>query len=109
MRDQLAGKASVVVVLPVYGKQEFLSACLEALVEQTWTDFRVVCYLDCTDGESQSVLARFTENDERFQLCFADQQTAAEEINRELKNTKADYVMFLKPGDLCRVRFLSLG
>ena len=97
------------ILLSVYGQKSFLPACLKGLANQTWNNFIVLCYVDRNDEESRGILEACAEKDERFQLCYADQQAVSEEINRELKNMESEYVVFLKPGDLCKERYLESG
>ena len=101
--------SGVTIFLPIFEQKAFLHPCIKAIMDQTWTDFRVICYVDPNDSSAQQIINEISGDEERVQISLTVQQFVAEEINRELKNTEAEYVVFLKPGDLCKEQYLESG
>jgi glycosyltransferase involved in cell wall biosynthesis len=62
--DSRAPKISV--ILPVYNGSEFLEETLDALADQDFEDFEVLCIDDCSTDHSSRIVAQYSQRDARF-------------------------------------------
>ena len=61
---------SVSVIVPVYGVEAYLEACLSSIAAQTCGDFEVIMVNDGTRDGSPAIMARWAKADPRFRvLC----------------------------------------
>ena len=59
----------VSIGMPVYNVAEYLSKCLDSIINQTFTDFEVIMVDDgSTDGRSFEICQEYVERDKRFRL-----------------------------------------
>lgn len=43
-------------IVPVYNTEKYLSQCLETLIEQTYTNLKIICINDSSTDNSLSVI-----------------------------------------------------
>lgn len=101
--------SDITIFLPIYDQIEFLSNCLRGLLNQSWTDFRVIGYTGLRDEESHTIFEKYSLSDERFQLRFVARESVGIEISKSLLDTSSPYVLFLDPGDWLLPDFLAVG
>ena len=54
------------VIMPVYNVEKYLSACLNSLLAQTFSDFELICVNDGSTDSSAQILADFAAKDKRI-------------------------------------------
>lgn len=78
LRDALVGRAgrrgaadgdpAVTIVVPVYGTEQYLEACLASLLRQTFRHLEVVVVDDASPGDVAEIVARVMATDARVRL-----------------------------------------
>lgn len=68
---------AVTIVIPVFGTEQYLAACLESVLNQTFDDFEVIVVDDCSPGDVAGVVAATAGEDARVRLV-------RHEVNRGL-------------------------
>ncbi len=63
---------AVTIVVPVYGTEEHLVACLESILCQTFRDFEVIVVDDCSPGDVAGIVGRVAAGDPRVRLVRHD-------------------------------------
>jgi len=100
----MAVKLSVVV--PVYGTEKYLRACLESLRRQTMAEAEFILVDDCTPDRAGRIMAEYAAKDSRFRILkheknrglFAARMTGA-------KAAAGEYIAFLDSDDYVSVDF----
>lgn len=87
------------IVVPVYNVENYLSECLESLINQTFDDFEVICINDGSTDNSLSVLNDFASKDERFVVISQKNQGQGIARNNALKIVNGQYILFVDPDD----------
>lgn len=87
------------VIVPVYNTEKYLSQCLDSLLNQTLTDFEVICVNDgATDG-SAKILNQYACHDDRVKILTQKNQGLSMARNNGLLQATGDYVYFLDSDD----------
>jgi hypothetical protein len=68
---------AVTIVIPVFGTEQYLAACLESVLNQTFDDFEVIVVDDCSPGDVAGIVAATAGEDTRVRLV-------RHEVNRGL-------------------------
>ena len=47
------------MIVPVFNAENYLRQCLDSLVNQTYSNYEVICIDDCSSDSSQAILADY--------------------------------------------------
>ena len=84
--------AKVSIGMPVYNVAEYLSQCLDSIINQTFTDFEVIMVDDgSTDGKSFEICQEYVGRDKRFKLIHQKNGGRSAARNTALKNKQLKY------------------
>ena len=56
------------VGIPVYNSEQYLSACIESILKQEFTDFEIICIDDCSNDDSARIIEDFIKKDKRIRI-----------------------------------------
>ena len=56
----------VSIIVPIYNAGEYLTSCLDSLINQTLKEIEIICVLDCPTDGSDKIVKEFAEKDERI-------------------------------------------
>ena len=54
------------VIIPVYNVEEYISKCLDSLLDQTYNNFEVLVINDGSKDSSQKIIDKYVKKDNRF-------------------------------------------
>ncbi len=60
------------VIIPIYNVEEYLPACLDSLLSQTFTDWEAVCVVDGSPDNSGEILKEYALKDSRIRAVFQE-------------------------------------
>ncbi len=91
---------AVTIVVPVFGTEKYLNACLESILRQTFRNFEVIVVDDCSPGDVAEIVGRVAETDPRVRLIRHD-------VNRGefharftgLREARGEYLGFVDSDD----------
>lgn len=89
----------VSVIIPVYNIESCLRACLDSILNQTLTDFEVICVNDGSTDGSPAILSEYAEKDSRMQVLTQKNGGPGVARNAGLDMARGDYVIFLDSDD----------
>lgn len=89
----------VSVVIPVYNVADYLSECLNSILNQTLEDIEVICVDDGSTDGSLDILRHYEEHDMRLQVLTQKHMTAGAARNTGLDRARGEYVIFLDADD----------
>ncbi len=95
------------VLIPVYNVKEYLSACLDSVLKQTFQDFEVICINDGSTDNSLDILNQYAQKDNRIHIILQENQGVSVARNTGLSNAKGDYITFLDSDDMIAPTFLE--
>lgn len=87
------------VIVPVYNTQDYLSECIDSVLNQSLSDFELVCIDDGSTDGSLEILKAYEENDSRIQVISQENRGLGASRNVGLNIAQGEYVLFLDSDD----------
>jgi len=96
----------VSVIIPVYNVEQYISKCLDCVINQTLEDIEVICINDCSTDGSLKILQEYASKDNRIKLIDLHQNVGSGEAkNKGLEIVKGEYIGFVDPDDCIDLNF----
>lgn len=95
------------VIIPVCNIEEYLRECLDNIINQTFTDFEVICINDGSSDNSGKILQEYASKDERFVIINQENQGTGASRNNALKIAHGEYVVFVDSDDWLELNALE--
>ena len=88
------------IIVPVYNVQSYIRACLESVIDQSFSDFEIVVVDDCTPDHSGRIVDEMASRDDRIRPIHLDANVGLGMArNAGLAAALGDYVLFLDGDD----------
>ena len=87
------------VIIPVFNVEKYLRACLDSVLNQSFSDWEAVCVNDGSTDGSASILAEYAAKDDRFRGVEQPNGGLSAARNTGMKNATGEYVLFLDSDD----------
>lgn len=87
------------IIIPVYNCENYLSKCLDSVINQTYKDIEIICINDGSTDKSLSVLDEYAKKDSRITIISQDNAKQGAARNKGLDIAKGDYIIFLDSDD----------
>lgn len=97
----------VSVIIPVYNVEEYLSQCLDSVVNQTLSDIEIICVDDGSSDKSFEILQKYADKDSRIKIFKQENQGAGAARNNGLDKATGDYLYFLDSDDYIKLNCLE--
>lgn len=99
MNSSVSSQVLLSIVVPVYNAQEYLSACLDSLLLQEFTNVEILVVNDGSTDSSGSIIERYTEIDQRIVLIERSHGDVSGARNVGLAAAQGKYVAFVDADD----------
>jgi len=86
------------VVIPLYNKANHISATLNSVIKQSFTDFEIIIVNDGSTDDSLDIVNSFS--DERIQIYSTENKGVSYARNFGIKKAKTDYIVFIDADDI---------
>lgn len=94
--------ALVSIIVPVYGTEKYLAACIESLCKQTYSNIEIILVDDQSPDSCPEICDRFAEKDLRITVIHQHNTGVSGARNTGIRQAKGDYYMFVDSDDtLC--------
>ena len=87
------------VIIPVYNTKEFLPACLDSVLQQTYRNLEIILIDDGSTDGSGKICDSYVEKDPRVQVIHQQNQGLSAARNAGLKIFSGAYVTFIDGDD----------
>lgn len=87
------------IIIPVYNVEQYLRACLDSVLAQTFSDWEAVCVNDGSTDGSLSVLEEYEKKDHRLRIISQPNGGLSAARNTGLAAAQGDYVVFVDSDD----------
>ncbi|MQB91537.1 glycosyltransferase family 2 protein [Limosilactobacillus reuteri] len=87
------------IIMPVYNVQNYVSACIESVLKQTYTNFELIIVNDGSTDNSLKKVENFVY-DSRVKIFSQENQGLSGARNTGLKYAKGDYIYFIDSDDV---------
>ncbi len=96
------------VIVPVYNAQQYLSACVESILGQTFSDLELLLVDDGSPDRCGALCEEYAARDSRVRVIHQENQGQAAARNRALAQAAGDWVCFVDSDDLIHPQTLEL-
>lgn len=95
------------IVIPIYNSEEYLSECLESIINQTYSDIEILCIDDGSTDNSKEICLNYLYRDKRFKYIFQENGGVSKARNTGLHYAKGDFLCFIDSDDIIDINYLS--
>lgn len=98
------------IIMPLYNAQKYLEESLKCVLNQTFTDYELLCINDASDDNTKQILMDYSNMDSRI-IIFENQVHigAANSRNRGIRKAKGKYIIFLDGDDIFDEEMLEVS
>src|SRR3712207_3860531 len=88
------------VVVPIYNVEPYLAACLQSLVEQTFTDLEFIVVDDGSPDGSRAIAEEFAARDKRFRIVEQENGGLGKARNTGADHATGEFLAFVDSDDV---------
>ena len=100
--------AKISVLMPIYNAEPFLDECINSVLNQTFTDFEVICVNDGSKDNTGKMLDEYATKDQRIRVIHKENTGYGHSMNLAISKANAEYIAFVEPDDTIQVNMLEL-
>ena len=89
----------VSVVIPVYNKAEYISDCMESLLQQDFDDFEIVAVNDGSTDDSGRICDKKAAEDSRIRVIHTENSGVTAARRKGVGQAAGEYIMFVDADD----------
>lgn len=93
----MAPKISIIV--PAYNEEKYIARCLDSILNQTFTDFEVICVDDGSTDNTFNILTEYSKKDSRIIPLKNTGKGVSSARNFGIENSKGEYLGFVDSDD----------
>ena len=87
------------VIVPVYNVEKYLNQCIDSLLDQTFTDYEVICIDDGSTDDCGRILDAYAKQDCRFRVVHKPNSGYGKSMNVGLQLAKGEYIAIVESDD----------
>lgn len=87
------------VVISTYNAQNYISECLDATINQTYTNLEVIIVDDGSEDDTLSILQSYAAKDSRIKLFRHSNKGVSTTRNKGIQNATGEYIVFFDADD----------
>ncbi len=95
------------IIVPVYNVEAYINRCLASIKKQTYNNFEVIVVNDGTQDDSMSIIKKFVDQDNRFQVYTKENGGLSDARNYGVKQATGDIILFIDGDDYIEKDLLS--
>ena len=97
--------SKISVIVPVYNVEQYLSQCLDSIINQTYKNLEIICVDDGSPDNSGKILDEYAEKDNRIKVIHQENQGVSVARNTGLDNATGEWVSFIDSDDYIKLDF----
>lgn len=87
------------IIIPSYNEEKYISRCLDSVLNQTFTDFEVLCVDDGSTDKTFEIIKNYSEKDSRIIPLKNPNKGVSSARNFGIDNSKGEYIGFVDSDD----------
>ena len=95
------------VIVPVYKAEKYLEACVESILNQTFSDFELILVEDGSPDRSGEICDALAQKDTRIRVIHKENGGAATARNAGLDTAGGEYIAFVDGDDVVDPQYLE--
>ena len=98
--------SKVSAIIPIYNVEQYLSKCLDSVINQTLRDIEIICINDCSSDNSLEILKEYANKDNRIKIIdFKENKGVSVARNEGIKVARGEYIAFVDSDDFIDLDF----
>lgn len=89
----------VSIVIPVYRTEQYLPACLDSCIAQSFDDFEIIAVNDGSPDDCHLILEKYSNIDSRIKIISQPNQGAVKARQSGVEAAQSEYIFFLDSDD----------
>lgn len=103
------GSSVVSIIVPCYNQSHFIAETLDSVLAQKYTNWECVIINDGSIDNSEEIILRYCEKDERFVYLYQDNAGVVAARNNAIAHSHGKYILPLDGDDLISSDYLALA
>ena len=95
------------IIVPIYNCEQFLPACIDSILAQSYQDFEILLVDDGSNDQSGGICDQYASQDTRIRVFHRANSGVSASRNFGIENAKGAYVSFVDSDDRIHVDFLA--
>ena len=88
------------ILIPTYNNENYISSCLESVINQTYKNIEILIINDCSTDNTQKILKEFAKKDKRIKIITNNKNYGyGKSLNIGIKSSKGDYIQIVESDD----------
>ena len=94
------GSHKISILLPIYNTEHGLEKCLDSILQQTYSDFEIICVNDASIDNTKQIIGSYSQKDTRISIVDKSQNQGFSFACRDaLAQAKGSYVLCIDSDD----------
>lgn len=99
---------SISVLMPVYNSEKFLLETVQAVINQSYTDWELILVDDGSTDNSKEICTKLMNDDKRIKYILQENLGVSHTRNVALENAQGKYIVFVDSDDLIHEDYLKI-
>lgn len=95
------------IIVPVFRAENYLNACVDSILAQTFSNFELVLIEDGSPDQSGAICDEYTQRDERVRVIHQPNQGQAAARNHALPMTQGKWLCYVDSDDMIHPQMLE--
>lgn len=87
------------VVVPIFNVEDYIAACLDSILNQTFKEFEVICVNDGSTDSSLDILKEYATKDDRIKIINKDNAGYGHTMNLGMDMASGEYFAIVESDD----------
>lgn len=87
------------IIIPSYNEEKNISRCLDSVLNQTFTDFEILCVDDSSNDNTFEIIKNYSKKDSRIVPLKNPKKGVSSARNFGIENAKGEYIGFVDSDD----------
>lgn len=97
----------VSVIIPVYNVEQYLSQCIESVLNQSFSNFELLLIDDGSSDKSGSICDSYAHKDKRIKVKHTINKGVSSARNTGIENAKGNWIIFIDSDDWVGVEYIN--
>ncbi|MCQ2554718.1 MAG: glycosyltransferase family 2 protein [Clostridia bacterium] len=95
------------VIIPAYNAEKYVRDCMDSVLNQTFTDFEVICVDDGSTDSTPEILDEYSKLDNRVKVIYQENGGVSKARNAGVEKCSGEYIAFIDADDRVTESYLE--
>ena len=93
-------RVKISVIVTIHNAEKYIRECMESVLNQTFSDFEVLCMDGGSTDDTPSILKEYEQRDLRVRIINDANTSYGHKVNRGIEEAKGEYISVLESDDM---------